>query len=334
MQKINSIRVILLVFIVVVIFSSFLGLTDTVLNKVFKDWDLKTDEHLTELSIKAGTAYGIARGLNGIISVVQGSDVNVWVGEILDPINDIVEKFSTIMLISLSSIGLQLLIHRIGIALSVRWFLSFAFVFLFIKSILKYYPGLLNKLEGKSFNSKFYNKLIIFSETFTNLFFLGFILMRFLIPTVAFVSMSTEDMIMDNYESAIKNLEEIKETSDSLYDGIEEQKDIEVLNEVAINDDRSENAENKSGLFSRFINKTKDIASTLDIRGKYQGIISKLTGIVKHTIDLIIIFVLQTMIIPLVTIWGLKALTMAILKVLLKNEHIKEQNGDVILLKS
>ena len=60
----------------------------------------------------------IARSLNGVISVAQGTEValepggigvSFSVGEILDPINDMVERFSSVMLFAASSLGLQAL---------------------------------------------------------------------------------------------------------------------------------------------------------------------------------------------------------------------------------
>ena len=65
---------------------------------------------------RALLAFGIARGLNGVISVAQGTEiaiqpagvgVNFTPGEILDPINDLVERFSWIMMLANSSLGIQ-----------------------------------------------------------------------------------------------------------------------------------------------------------------------------------------------------------------------------------
>ena len=47
----------------------------------------------------AGLIYGTARGINALVSVLQGTEVNVLVmtfsiGEVLDPVNDLIERFS------------------------------------------------------------------------------------------------------------------------------------------------------------------------------------------------------------------------------------------------
>jgi hypothetical protein len=72
---------------------------------------------------RALTAFAIARGINGAISVAQSTEVAVQPagvgvslrpGEILDPVNDLVEQFSTLMLTASASLGLQKLLVGIS----------------------------------------------------------------------------------------------------------------------------------------------------------------------------------------------------------------------------
>jgi hypothetical protein len=65
---------------------------------------------------RALVAFALARGLNGVISMAQGTEVAVQPagvgvklspGEILDPVNDLVEQFSTVMLLASVSLGVQ-----------------------------------------------------------------------------------------------------------------------------------------------------------------------------------------------------------------------------------
>lgn len=72
--------------------------------------------HLDDAFKRALLAFAIARGLNGAISVAQGTEIaiqpagvgiNFAPGQILDPINDLVERFSWIMLLATSSLGVQ-----------------------------------------------------------------------------------------------------------------------------------------------------------------------------------------------------------------------------------
>jgi len=62
--------------------------------------------------------FGTAKALNGVISLAQGTEigppgVTIAVGEILDPVNDLVERFSWIMLASITSLGIQTIFMNI-----------------------------------------------------------------------------------------------------------------------------------------------------------------------------------------------------------------------------
>jgi hypothetical protein len=59
-----------------------------------------------------GAIYATARGINALVSVLQGTELDLAVltlsvGELLDPINDLIERFSAILLFALGSLALQ-----------------------------------------------------------------------------------------------------------------------------------------------------------------------------------------------------------------------------------
>ncbi len=70
-------------------------------------------EHYASTAVtKAAATWAVARGLDSAISVAQGTElalepggvgVNLTVGEVLDPINDLVEQFSQVMLVATGS---------------------------------------------------------------------------------------------------------------------------------------------------------------------------------------------------------------------------------------
>tara|TARA_R110002110_G_scaffold205066_7_gene417336 strand:- start:494315 stop:495475 length:1161 start_codon:yes stop_codon:yes gene_type:complete len=60
----------------------------------------------------AGIIYASARGINALVSVLQGTEINavvltIAIGEMLDPVNDLIERFSGVMLIALGSLAIQ-----------------------------------------------------------------------------------------------------------------------------------------------------------------------------------------------------------------------------------
>lgn len=80
-------------------------------------------EYTNETIIGAGTVYAIARGVNAIVSVLQSSTIeggfivasgSITIGEILDPVNDLIERFSSIMSFSLASLVLQKILLAIA----------------------------------------------------------------------------------------------------------------------------------------------------------------------------------------------------------------------------
>ena len=81
----------------------------------FNILDDYSDNYTHDSIIQAGVSYAIARGINGIVSVLQTSTVQAGVGvsgsiafgEVLDPINDIIERFSYVMSLAIGSLVLQ-----------------------------------------------------------------------------------------------------------------------------------------------------------------------------------------------------------------------------------
>ena len=82
---------------------------------------------------RALVTFGVSRGLNGVISVVQGTEVAVepvgigmtfTPGQILDPVNDLVERFSTIVLVAGTAFGLQRVALEVTAANAYLWLTS------------------------------------------------------------------------------------------------------------------------------------------------------------------------------------------------------------------
>ena len=85
--------------------------------------DSVSEEFADSALKRALVTFAVARTLNGVISVAQGTEIAVepagvgvifGVGQILDPINDLIERFSSVMLVAASSIGLQILLLNIS----------------------------------------------------------------------------------------------------------------------------------------------------------------------------------------------------------------------------
>jgi hypothetical protein len=88
-----------------------------------KPLDRSAEEHLKAGLKRALATYAVARTINGVISVAQETGVAVQPGgvgmtfapgQLLDPLNDLVEQASSVMLAVSVSFGIQLLLLHLG----------------------------------------------------------------------------------------------------------------------------------------------------------------------------------------------------------------------------
>jgi len=85
-------------------------------NPLFAAADRTATGYVDESFNRALSAFALARATNAVISVIQeteieaspaGVGVSLALGQILDPVNDLVERFSWVMLVALTSLGIQ-----------------------------------------------------------------------------------------------------------------------------------------------------------------------------------------------------------------------------------
>lgn len=74
------------------------------------------DDYTTDSLTNAALTYATARGVNALVSMLQSSEVeagvgfvsgSMTIGEVLDPLNDMIERFSTVMTWALASLAAQ-----------------------------------------------------------------------------------------------------------------------------------------------------------------------------------------------------------------------------------
>lgn len=96
-------------------------------------FDRMSEAYLDRAMTQAVTAFAIARGINAVLSVAKGSEVSVQplgvgvtiaVGEVLDPVDDLIERFSWVMLVAIVALGVQQLLLALGGTLAVNLGLS------------------------------------------------------------------------------------------------------------------------------------------------------------------------------------------------------------------
>ncbi|MDX4038005.1 hypothetical protein [Aliarcobacter skirrowii] len=208
--------------------------------------------------------FGSAKALNAVISLAQGTEINlpfvvVAIGEVLDPINDLVEQFSLIMLASLVSLGIQKILLN---------FVSNDFFNLtFIISIIVFNIFLL--LKFKNIESI---KNIALKLTLILLF------LRFSIPFVAYLNQYSYDyFIKPQY-----NIEQLNETILNTKD------EISKINLESVE-------EKESGFFEKFRQKF-DMTFYEKKVDEYKDAVDSSSD---NIVDLIIVFIFQTILLPL-----------------------------------
>ncbi|MEM1262091.1 MAG: hypothetical protein AAGH76_06825 [Pseudomonadota bacterium] len=230
--------------------------------------------------------FAVARALNGVISVAQGTEVavepggvgvNFGVGQILDPVNDLVERFSGIMLLASSSAGLQNFLLPMVRSYYANIALAGAML-LFVITVW---------LPSPRFAT---------AQLWARKAFLLFVFVRFAVPLLIVGSSVLFDTFLAKEQAAA--VAALQATSDEI---------------AAMNDDSApvEEPEDTS-LLGRIGAAFDETLATVNVADRMQRFRDALSNASEHIINLIVIFVLQTVVFPLVFVWllaqGLKML--------------------------
>ena len=236
--------------------------------------DDTSKQYIDQAFTQALVTFAVARTLNGVISVAQGTaiavepagvGVNLSVGEILDPINDLIEQFSSVMLVATSSIGLQSILLR----MTGSWGVTLA---LAVVSVLALGALWVPKLTSPS--QRFAIRLLVIA-----------IVIRLCVPLfVICTTLVSDAFLVEQRTSAIAALDATR---------IE----VEEFNNdtVAPNQDRSLLEQLGSALTSTL--------ESLDFRQRIEALRDRLSNASEYIVNLIVIFVLQTILLPLAFLW-------------------------------
>jgi hypothetical protein len=89
--------------------------------------DATTDAYFREAITKAGVAYATCRVINASVSIVKesslqlepaGVGISLAVGQALDPIDDMIERLSDVIVTAITSLGVQKLTYEISVSLA------------------------------------------------------------------------------------------------------------------------------------------------------------------------------------------------------------------------
>lgn len=240
--------------------------------------DDTSGEYADEALKRALVTFAVARGLNGVISVAQGTEVavepggvgvNFTVGQILDPINDLVEQFSTVMLVASSSLGLQ----KILLGMTAWWGTTALIVLAAVGLVLAmWWPG------GGSAASR---------SVATRLFAVALFL-RFALPVLI---VGTHVVFSTFLESEHDSAAAILEATSA---------EIEEFNRDEVAPDSG--TEDPS-FFDRLGEMIDTSIQQFDVSGRIERLKESASMASEQIVNLIVIFVLQTILLPLAFLW-------------------------------
>jgi hypothetical protein len=240
--------------------------------------DERGSAHLDAALQRALVSFALARTLNGVISVVQetqialqpaGVGVTLMPGELLDPLNDLVERFSLVMLASSAAIGIE----RVLLTMSGWWGVNLLLAIAVAGWLaLAWFPRVSVPWRSGA------------AHVLLTALFLRFAIPLLLVATQA-ISATFLDAQQQQANAALSTAsEQARELSDEASGAAGAQADQSML-------DRLSSAVNR-----------------LDIDARIKALRENLSHAVEHIIDLIVVFLLETVLVPLALLWLLTRL--------------------------
>jgi len=225
---------------------------------------------------RALVTFAVSRALNGAISVAQGTElalepagvgVILSLGQILDPVNDLVERFSTVMLVATSSLGLQNLLLEI----TSSWGFDLALcVVAMLVVVTAWMP--VARLQSVT--------------PLLRRFLLVVVFVRFAIPLLIIASSLVFDVYLEAEQTAaVEALEGVQTNIEKLN---EEPPDVPSPNQ---------------SMMERFSVMLDQAVQTVDVRDQMGRLQAQVTEASEHIINLIVIFLLQTVLLPVGFVW-------------------------------
>ncbi|MEN8302521.1 MAG: hypothetical protein ABFQ64_00450 [Campylobacterota bacterium] len=227
---------------------------------------------------RAMIAFGLAKGLNAVISLIQGTELsftpvgvglNFSVGEVLDPFNDMVERFSWVMLLATVSLGIQ----KILLVLSSKIFIQVALILSVGLSLLFIWVKQVKNSLFLSYSLKL---------------FVLILLLRF--SAIIFVFLSQElytSTLETQYVEASSVIEKTKVELEAM----------QSKNKTLVQ------SQKKEGFFGTVGSKYDKMIESLNISRQLDTLQSSIDNASRKIITLITIFIMQSVVMPLLFLW-------------------------------
>ena len=246
--------------------------------------DQRAAKPVDEAFERALITFAVVRGINAIVSVVQGTELAIepggvgvvlTPGEIFDPVNDLIERFSWIMLLASSSLGAQKVLIAMGMTVFFQTLLIVAAV----------------SLAAVIWRPEWLTPQLRQAITRTAILLL---FVRFAAPLVALANDAVyQAFLADRYEQAYNALEQTRD-------------EVEALHAA---EKHPEPSQTRGDIFDRIGQWYDRTTKQLDVDARIEQYKEQFARASEHIIHLIVVFMLQTVIFPLLFVWlGLRML--------------------------
>ncbi len=240
--------------------------------------DRQAEDQIDASLKRALAVFALARATNAVISVVQGTEVNLapaglgvtlTPGEALDPVNDLIERFSWVMLASSTALGIQKFLIAFGEWVSLKLILPL--------SLVAFLVTLWSRKESRSWWLLLATRLCLLA-----------LVLRLAAPAVTLVNQGVYHLFFStDYLEATRGLEqghtELEQAKTQL---------------------AADSAETDGSLWQRLKQSGEKLAQAVDIEARLKWLEQKASEVVDHLLQLIVIFVLNTILLPLLFLWG------------------------------
>ena len=233
---------------------------------------------------RALVTFAVARTLNGAISLAQGTEVAIEpggvgvilsVGQVLDPINDLVERFSVVMLVAASSLGLQIILLK----MTAWWGVTAVLVIVAGIAIVSIWsPRLANSNHAGTVSRILLVMLFI----------------RFAVPLMIMgTNLVTDTFLATEQEAGTAALEATRTEIEELNEDTKMPSDLV----QSLPEDPDPSIIDRLGSF------IDDWLASINFVARLEQLKESVSRAAENIVNLIAIFVLQTIILPLAFIW-------------------------------
>ena len=257
-------------FSLVLLLTAALSVTPFMDNRAAADYE--------QLFQRAFITFALARTINGVISVVQGTEialqpagvgVTLTPGEILGPVNDLVERFSWIMMGATISLGVQ----NVLLDISAWWVIQLLVAALAAWLLIRlWYPGQRSGLNR-----------ILFRRVFPLLLFI-----RFAVPVMLIANdFLYQEFLEQRYQQSTEVITEAG-------------RELEQIRSEAVAEEARDNDDSMLDSLTRAWSNTVD---SIDLSGRLERMQAQAAEVIEHLIQLSVVFILQTALLPVAFLW-------------------------------